>query len=217
MRSLTELAGTVKQQCTGVFAEAENQIRAGLHDRVPTFGVLDREYAHRLLLACAPDKNYQGTMRKAASLLLPAPLRKLVLDPHGERKSTSAEILYVFHYPLHWECLESNINNCRTNGFVRPEMSSTEFLQQFRERHGDDISIIRMSIAQQSYILGRKEVMQGVMDFFKADADNVFRFMEELVGDKMPRGLEYDQRRKKQLHVYDLLRKPKEVAFELRK
>ncbi len=210
MAALTDLMQAVQERCSGVFVEG------GQQPADPTFGIPQAFTASELLFISAPDRNYS----RLESWLLPAPLKALA-QGSGKRDIFAGEGLYAFHYPLRPASVRGSImqlyeineflTGIRNGQAQQPE----EMYRQFRERYGNSAACLNLRVFGGISLLGPSEVTQEVMDHLKMGGKYLPYFTRGLLGASNLEMLQEELSKKKSVHLYDRLGKPKEVHFEL--
>lgn len=169
--------------------------------------------------------------------------RKVIVDQDGKcTVECHRNQLYVFQYPLNMRMIASYVEDCFTKpGFEidHPELAkatTSDFLEKFRQRfNGGSCVYMTFTGAEDEntrhvplnergkrrdlnipLIVGKKEIMQEIMDFLKQQPQNIFDFFQAATVEKERWVLPYLQDNTKNIHMYDVRGRPKEVHFILK-
>lgn len=187
MTKLTELVERVKNECAGCWYSD--------HHNLEPFGLSDSSYSlfEPHSIQSKLDWRYWFGPQAYRDLF----------KYNSERQNG----LIVYHHPFSLRKFRKGVKylaECRTA--IGKECSDPEeFLSWFEQKFGNDVSGLRFDIFS-GEIVGKRELNQQVMDYLKEDPINAVVFYDALTGyDFSPR----------EIHLYDLFKKPKEVHLQL--
>jgi hypothetical protein len=205
-----ELMEKVSTECAGIFFEATRD-----HD--PNFGVTWDE-GTKLIYFSGPHSAFS----RVRKLFLPKPLRQA-----ATRSSTGSDLenFHIFHYPLNerrvkkqieemadtekffWERVKDKDPGLRGN--IKEPFDAKAFFVWFKERFSP-ASVVYSDLWGYSLIIGRRSTNQELMDYLKLDPSNFFDMARNL-SPIITRTIDSYQSRAQTVHIYDLLKAPKEV------
>lgn len=168
--------------------------------------------------------------------------QKITANPDGSYNiEYFRDQLYLFQYPLNIGRITSYVKD----EFIKPgfdidcpeltRATSKEFLKSFKRRfRGGSCIYMKFTGAKEEnarhvpqeeqdhrrdlnipLIIGKRNIMYEIMGFLKQQPQNIFNFFHEVTVEKERWAARYLEDNTKNVHIYDLLCKPKEVHFTL--
>jgi len=198
---MKDLIERVKQECaTAYFAAGDT----GLYPKdFLTYGCTPEESDTLHYLCCHIEEHYFKF-----NPFLPKGFRELMYDG-STHKNLEINQIFIAHYRVNLKVLERKLKEIES---YDSEFNASKEMSEFIEKY--DPATVIWSFTRRSGILpsiiGRGEISQEIMDDIKSDEDNVFTFFNEMVS---PISILYKEI--EQIHIYDLLGKPKEIHFKL--
>jgi hypothetical protein len=209
-----ELLEKIKTECAGLYFFSEPHFN---HD----FGTTWDETI-RLNYIAEPHDAF-SRFRK---LFLPKPLRSVATRISNEDDLGN---FYIFQYPLNENRVNKQLNQmAETERFLLERVTNVDsslrknqtepfndktFFAWFKERFSPS-SVIYSGLWGYSMIVGRKSTNQEIMDTLKINPLSYFDLMRNL-SPEITRTINSYQQKTHTVHIYDLIKEPKEVHFHL--
>jgi len=234
---MKDLVERVKQECADAYFAAE------VYKHEP-FGVSSEESAF-LFQATFPSRNHFPRYLSNINIFLPESLKKLIVNPneglyrkitYNSDGTTSMEYyrnqIYVFQYPLNMR----RISRHKKKDGSFSQSVDLNYVEDFSQKfaggsciylyftgsgndedntHVPDEEKDQRRDLNNPLLIGKKEIMQEVMDLLKDSPRDIFDFFYEITVEKERWAARYLEDNAKEVHMYDLLKKPKEVHFKL--
>ena len=149
---------------------------------------------------------------------LPRDFRGVMHDRSGHRIGTfEGNQLFLLHYEV-----DLGAMNKKARDMERPmqDFDAEKWMTSFNEKYGratviwpEFTGIGKRLDLNIPYIIGRREVQQEVMSFLKESPNNIFDVLKAIAGSA--KEIEFVNKNTKQIHILDIVGKPRETHFRL--
>ena len=225
---MNALVDKIMNECATAYSNAkyyDNQMRdlaeivGRAHTPFKTIGCTLEESDTLFYLCCYIKDHYSRY-----NPFLPRDFKGLMYNGSG-RQIGKFEInqLFLLHYKVDLGAMNKKarkIERSMQNLRLTQDFDAEKWMTSFNEKYGratviwpEFTGIGKRLDLNIPYIIGRREVQQEVMSFLKESPNNIFDVLKAIAGSA--KEIEFVNKNTKQIHILDIVGKPRETHFRL--